>query len=70
MRTTVPCLFNDVFSIQTIKDGITGRTQGVSKPALQWYSKCYGVTSVTKAFTLKRYSYKLPWTMDSQYALN
>jgi hypothetical protein len=27
--------------------------QGVSKTALQWYSKCYCVESVTKTFTLK-----------------
>jgi hypothetical protein len=27
--------------------------QGVSKRALQWYSKCYCVASVTKTFTLK-----------------
>jgi hypothetical protein len=26
--------------------------QGVSKIALQWYSKCYCVASVTKTFTL------------------
>jgi hypothetical protein len=34
--------------------------QGVSKRALQWYSKCYCVASVMKTFT--------PWTMDSLYA--
>jgi hypothetical protein len=28
-------------------------TQGVSKRALQWYSKCYCVASVTKTFTLE-----------------
>jgi hypothetical protein len=28
--------------------------QGVSKTALQWYSKCYCVADVTKTFTLKR----------------
>jgi hypothetical protein len=27
--------------------------QGVSKRALQWYSKCYSLASVTKVFTLK-----------------
>jgi hypothetical protein len=27
--------------------------QGVSKKALQWYSKCYCVASVTATFTLK-----------------
>jgi hypothetical protein len=27
--------------------------QGVSKRALQWYSKCYCVASVTKTFALK-----------------
>jgi hypothetical protein len=26
---------------------------GASKIALQWYSKCYSVASVTKTFTLK-----------------
>jgi hypothetical protein len=28
-------------------------SQGVSKRALQWYSKCYCVASLTKTFTLK-----------------
>jgi hypothetical protein len=27
--------------------------QGVSKKDLKWYSKCYGVASVTKMFTFK-----------------
>jgi hypothetical protein len=41
--------------------------QGVSKTALQWYSKCYCVASVTKTFALKAYKLSIiaqgvePW---------
>jgi hypothetical protein len=41
-------------------------TQGVSKRALQWYSKCYRAESVTKTFTLR--GVQTPWTVDSFYS--
>jgi hypothetical protein len=46
--------------------------QGVSKRALQWYSKCFCMVSVTKTFTLKggqTTHWSRCWTMVSLYSL-
>jgi hypothetical protein len=46
----------------------TYHLQGDSTRALQWYSKCYYVETVTKTFTLKSVQtihYWRCWTMDS-----
>jgi hypothetical protein len=55
-KTKVTCIFNYT---------------GVSKIALQWYSKCYCVARVTNTFTLKcvqTIHHSRCWTMHSLYA--